>query len=208
MTGCSAVKCKNRTEDGVALFTITKTRRPEWLKILGLPESTPLQSRICEVHFEADQFQLDKSGRLTLKPGAVPTLFGSNLKHQLRQETVSTVTCSPITEDVWSCSHGTASIKYVGAQAVLRKHVMKDATNLQENLQPSRSLPSVNAEEILIENKNLLIEREELRRENKNLLIEREELRRRKAHLLMDVDCLSKLLRRLEENPSLLRQCL
>ncbi|XP_033124860.1 serine racemase-like isoform X2 [Anneissia japonica] len=77
MTGCSAVGCKSRPEKNVRLFRFPsdKSRRKLWeVKLSRLNWKPTNNSRLCEVHFENDQFERLRTDR-KLRRDAIPTLF-------------------------------------------------------------------------------------------------------------------------------------
>lgn len=92
MPGCCAYGCSNRYEDGFKLYGFPSSKKPtevsrrkRWLSNLKRDKWQPTDfSRLCEVHFETDQFELGPSGRKRLKGDAVPTIF--SFKKPLRNK--------------------------------------------------------------------------------------------------------------------------
>lgn len=80
MGGCSAPNCCNSTSIGKQLFRFPKDplRKKKWVVNCRRDfEPTP-HSRLCEDHFEPDQFEevaRSTAGGRKLKPNAIPTLF-------------------------------------------------------------------------------------------------------------------------------------
>lgn len=82
MVGCAAFGCSNRSEKGVRMYGFPKdmARRKRWLEMvrrqdLQIKGDKNNNRKLCEVHFEDDQFMLSKRGALKLRPDAVPTIF-------------------------------------------------------------------------------------------------------------------------------------
>lgn len=63
-------------------FPTEKRRRALWTQNVNRANWEPSRSsRLCEVHFEVDHFELGrKDGKKLLKPYATPTLFGKNIR--------------------------------------------------------------------------------------------------------------------------------
>ncbi|KAF5281164.1 hypothetical protein FQA39_LY17866 [Lamprigera yunnana] len=78
MPGCCVPECRNRSKDGCRLFRVpTATnvdlRRKVWLDYINRRE-LPTRALICEVHFNDDQFEMNrKYNRKLLKKSAVLT---------------------------------------------------------------------------------------------------------------------------------------
>src|SRR5688572_8957393 len=79
MVGCSAPNCHNSTTKGVRLFGFpaNKDRRKKWMINCRRDKWSPTSgSRLCEVHFEASQFEKNRQdGWRKLRPNAIPTIF-------------------------------------------------------------------------------------------------------------------------------------
>jgi len=78
MPGCSAVDCANSTANGFKLYRFPKqpSRRKEWAIKVKRDQWVPNDhTKLCEVHFEEDQFNTKADGSKKLKPTAVPTIF-------------------------------------------------------------------------------------------------------------------------------------
>ncbi|CAL1290654.1 unnamed protein product [Larinioides sclopetarius] len=79
MTGCAAPNCHNSSRKNVRLFRFPRDehRRKLWISNCKLNCSeTIIYTRICEIHFEENQFELHRQdGWKKLKPNAVPTVF-------------------------------------------------------------------------------------------------------------------------------------
>lgn len=82
MGGCSAPNCSNSTNIGKQLFRFPKdpVRQKKWLVNCRRDfEPTP-HSRLCQDHFEQNQFEevaRSPAGGKKLKPNAIPTLFSN-----------------------------------------------------------------------------------------------------------------------------------
>ncbi|XP_064462553.1 uncharacterized protein LOC135373252 [Ornithodoros turicata] len=79
MVGGCAPGCSNSSQKGFRYFAFPRDpeRRKEWLVQCKLDNWTrSSNSKLCEAHFEADQFELNRQDAWRkLKPNAVPTIF-------------------------------------------------------------------------------------------------------------------------------------
>ncbi|XP_046874488.1 uncharacterized protein LOC124466730 isoform X1 [Hypomesus transpacificus] len=81
MVCCAAWGCSNRSEQGVRMYGFPKDteRRAKWLTKTSrsnLPVTKDYNNtKICEAHFEEDQFLKTRKGKTKLRPDAVPTIF-------------------------------------------------------------------------------------------------------------------------------------
>lgn len=79
MTGCSVPLCAASSAKGVRCFRFPqeKARRRKWESCVKRDRwKASHTSRICERHFEEDQYEMNRQdGRRLLKRTAVPTLF-------------------------------------------------------------------------------------------------------------------------------------
>lgn len=83
MPGCSAVDCANSTANGFKLYRFPKDplRRKEWAVKVKRDKWVPNDnSKLCEAHFDEEQFHMKVGGSKKLKATAVPTVF----KHRPR----------------------------------------------------------------------------------------------------------------------------
>ncbi|CAL8397693.1 unnamed protein product [Boreogadus saida] len=75
--GCAAINCVHRTGSNISRYSFPlrkKKRLNKWLKNINRKSWVPNAcSRLCARHFTNDCFTIDRS----LKPDAVPTLFGN-----------------------------------------------------------------------------------------------------------------------------------
>uniref|UniRef100_A0A8C4QD43 THAP domain-containing protein 1 n=1 Tax=Eptatretus burgeri TaxID=7764 RepID=A0A8C4QD43_EPTBU len=79
MTGCCAFGCSNRAEQGYKLYGVPRgsrnvDRRKRWLCAIKRRNFDPKAARLCEVHFDSNQFEPNIDGK-KLKPNAFPSLF-------------------------------------------------------------------------------------------------------------------------------------
>ncbi|KAK0133556.1 THAP domain-containing protein 2 [Merluccius polli] len=81
MVGCAAFGCSNRSEKGVRMYGFPKDidRRKRWLAMVSRQnfniKGDNNNRKLCELHFEDNQFMESKSGTRKLRPDAVPTTF-------------------------------------------------------------------------------------------------------------------------------------
>ncbi|KAM4537077.1 THAP domain-containing protein 2-like [Odontesthes bonariensis] len=80
MVGCAAFGCTNRSENGFRMYGFPKDaeRRKKWLAMVrrsNLSISRANNRKLCEAHFEDEQFTTTKKGGVKLRADAVPTLF-------------------------------------------------------------------------------------------------------------------------------------
>ncbi|XP_064490104.1 THAP domain-containing protein 1 B-like [Ornithodoros turicata] len=92
MTGCSAFGCSSNTSHGKRLFRVpigraSAERRKAWLKIICRANFyAGANSRLCEDHFEEDQFENHRAdGRKLLKQNAIPTIYGAAIREKMLQ---------------------------------------------------------------------------------------------------------------------------
>uniref|UniRef100_UPI00358EA960 uncharacterized protein isoform X2 n=1 Tax=Myxine glutinosa TaxID=7769 RepID=UPI00358EA960 len=83
MTGCCAFGCSNRAEQGYKLYGVPQgnrnvDRRKRWLCAIKRQSFDPKAARLCEVHFDSNQFEPNIDGK-KLKPNAIPSLFSYKL---------------------------------------------------------------------------------------------------------------------------------
>ncbi|XP_064487909.1 uncharacterized protein LOC135400097 [Ornithodoros turicata] len=90
MGGCCALGCKNSTYGGKRLFRVptgerNAKRREAWLRLIGRSYNYK-DARLCEDHFEPDQFENHRAdGRRLLKGMAVPTIHTADIPESKRQ---------------------------------------------------------------------------------------------------------------------------
>ncbi|XP_065102179.2 uncharacterized protein [Paramisgurnus dabryanus] len=103
MVGCTVLGCSNRSEKGVRMygFPTDTERRKKWLvevnrsgQDLNITKDYN-NKKICEAHFEADQFVKTRRAKIRLKPDAVPTLFGRCAVVKKRREIAPQCTPEP-----------------------------------------------------------------------------------------------------------------
>nr|XP_055065987.1 fibrous sheath CABYR-binding protein-like isoform X2 [Misgurnus anguillicaudatus]XP_055065988.1 fibrous sheath CABYR-binding protein-like isoform X2 [Misgurnus anguillicaudatus]XP_055065989.1 fibrous sheath CABYR-binding protein-like isoform X2 [Misgurnus anguillicaudatus] len=103
MVGCTVLGCSNRSEKGVHMYgypTDTE-RRKKWLAEVNrsgqdLNITKDYNNRkICEAHFETDQFVKTRRAKIRLKPDAVPTIFGPCAVVKKRREIAPQCTPEP-----------------------------------------------------------------------------------------------------------------
>ncbi|XP_077545018.1 uncharacterized protein LOC144158197 isoform X4 [Haemaphysalis longicornis] len=79
MTGCCVPLCSGSTAKGLRCFRFPRdpARRKKWEALAKRDKWTATgNSKICELHFEHDQFESGRQdGRRLLKKTAIPTLF-------------------------------------------------------------------------------------------------------------------------------------
>ncbi|KAM7281927.1 THAP domain-containing protein 1-like [Ixodes scapularis] len=89
MTGCSVPLCAASSAKGVRCFRFPqeKARRRKWESCIKRDRwKASHTSRICERHFEEDQYEMNRQdGRRLLKRTAVPTLFDFRLQPKRRK---------------------------------------------------------------------------------------------------------------------------
>ncbi|GFW60047.1 hypothetical protein TNCV_4865021 [Trichonephila clavipes] len=79
MVVCAAVKCSNSSrikQMRFFKFPSEETRRKVWMTNSGLLNEPGPYAKLCEIHFEENQFELHRQdGWRKLKPNAIPTVF-------------------------------------------------------------------------------------------------------------------------------------
>ncbi|CAL1290650.1 unnamed protein product [Larinioides sclopetarius] len=79
MVVCAAVKCSNSSrmkQMRFFKFPSEEVRRKVWMTNSGLQNEPGPYAKLCEIHFEENQFELHRQdGWKKLKPNAVPTVF-------------------------------------------------------------------------------------------------------------------------------------
>lgn len=81
MPACCVKHCRNRSERGKSMYRIPSgqrdiERRATWLLRMDRRTAAPMGIRVCEDHFEDDQFEDHLvNGKRRLKPDAVPSIF-------------------------------------------------------------------------------------------------------------------------------------
>ncbi|XP_062854810.1 THAP domain-containing protein 6-like [Trichomycterus rosablanca] len=81
MVGCAAFGCTNRSEKGMQMYGFPKERdrRKKWLAMVSRSNMTITQNynnrKLCQAHFEEDQFISTKKGQMKLRADAIPTVF-------------------------------------------------------------------------------------------------------------------------------------
>lgn len=96
MVGCCAFKCCNNSSGGHKMYSIPKgindqIRREIWLSRINRKDFPP-NGRLCEAHFDPDQFEPKIPGKL--KPNAIPSIFAHRTEpyhRKLPKERKSTV---------------------------------------------------------------------------------------------------------------------
>ncbi|XP_055065986.2 uncharacterized protein [Misgurnus anguillicaudatus] len=103
MVGCTVLGCSNRSEKGVHMYGYPTDieRRKKWLAEVNrsgqdLNITKDYNNRkICEAHFETDQFVKTRRAKIRLKPDAVPTIFGPCAVVKKRREIAPQCTPEP-----------------------------------------------------------------------------------------------------------------
>ncbi|XP_033219203.1 uncharacterized protein LOC117174312 isoform X2 [Belonocnema kinseyi] len=82
MPGCSVPNCHRRADKGYRMFVFPKRpdKRKLWARLCKREDKPPKHARICEYHFDDNQFTIDFRGkRGKLKPNAIPTVYDAPL---------------------------------------------------------------------------------------------------------------------------------
>ncbi len=77
MTGCSAPKCKNRSEEGYTMYRYPSEakRQKLWVTSSKLKRKPSLNTALCSGHFDDSCFYISEKGKERLRKDAVPTIF-------------------------------------------------------------------------------------------------------------------------------------
>ncbi|XP_034246902.1 uncharacterized protein LOC117648505 [Thrips palmi] len=155
---CAIKLCKNTSEDGFSMITVTERRRTKlnWLTLCDLPESTPKHSYICEGHFTKDQTEIiDIYDGTRLKSNAVPTILSPNPPKLFVKQTVGTYIVEGVDEK------GNHILKLDPDEPfrqvkLLKSSPVKDASTPEPVVPstasehtPATETPSINAQETL-----------------------------------------------------------
>ncbi|XP_056145806.1 uncharacterized protein LOC130121000 [Lampris incognitus] len=91
MVGCAAFGCTNRSKKGVRMYGFPKDmdRSKKWLAMVSRSNLTIKRDynnrKLCQAHFEEDQFIATKKGQMKLRADAMPTIFVYRLRTKRRK---------------------------------------------------------------------------------------------------------------------------
>ncbi|XP_062380708.1 uncharacterized protein LOC134068912 [Sardina pilchardus] len=144
MARCAATGCTNQSNEVLKMYSFpTETdRRAKWLEMVSRKD-LDFRDKLCQAHFEEDQFVGAKRGQMRLKSNAVPTIFPDHLKpertvfpdHPKPERTMAPLSAAAVNRMIVDHAYFKTSISGLPEHEVQEEH-------------PDQEIPSLNEAEV------------------------------------------------------------